>query len=108
MAVNSLGLHHWQKRRRTNENHKKIKKFFDKVMYLIAVLVPIAHIPQLVKIWYLKDASGISLISWTSFIVFSLFWLIYGILHKEKPIILMYFFLLLIQISIVYGGFLYG
>ena len=77
-------------------------------MILVAVLVPLAHIPQIFKIWYYKDASGISLISWSSFVVFSLLWLYYGFLHKEKPLIIMYIFLLFIQIIILIGGFLFG
>jgi uncharacterized protein with PQ loop repeat len=104
--VNSFGLHHATRKSRTN--HRTIKRFFNKIIYVIAVLVPLAHVPQLFKIWLSKDASGISLISWTSFTIFSLFWLVYGIVHKEKPLIIMYVFLIIMQTIIVIGGFLYG
>ncbi|MBS3093165.1 hypothetical protein J4456_01130 [Candidatus Pacearchaeota archaeon] len=99
--VNSFGLH-----KRRPDNHRKLKKFFDK--FVIAFLIPLAHTFHLLKIWPYRDASKISKISWSSFIVFSLFWPVYGIIHKEKLIIIMYVFLFVIQAIIVLGGFLYG
>jgi len=66
------------------------------------------NLPQLFKIWLHKDASGVSFISWMSFSVFSLIWLMYGILHKDKPIILMNLALVVIQALIATGAFLYG
>ena len=65
------------------------------------------NLPQLIKILDTKDASGVSLTSWIGFSIFSLVWLIYGLVHKEKPIIFMNFALLIVQSLIAIGTFIY-
>lgn len=110
----SGATHHHYLRKRIHVRHEafphpdKTKQFFDKLIYLIVFLSPIMNVPQLLKIWIEKDASGISLISWISFSFFSLIWLIYGVLHKEKAIIFMNFALVIIQALVATGAVLYG
>jgi len=114
MGTHSQGLHHFQIRKRTHQKHEpyphpdKLKRFFDKVIYFVVILGPIMNLPQLFKIWIYQNATGVSLVSWIGFTIFSIIWLIYGILHKEKPIIFMNLFLMVIQAFIALGTFLYG
>jgi len=114
MANLSNATHHYHIRKRIHLKHEpfpspeKIKRVFDKLIYIFVVLSPIMNLPQLLKIWLQKDASGVSLISWTSFSFFSLVWFFYGLLHKEKPIIFMNFALMIIQAFIAVGIVLYG
>lgn len=114
MAVYNEVVHHQNIRKRISikhepfPSHDKVKRAFDGVIYVAAFLAPIMHFPQLFKIWTSHNASGVSLISWASFSVFSLTWLIYGILHKEKPLIVMNSALMIIQALIAGGVVLYG
>ncbi len=87
---------------------EKLKRGFDKAIMVVAILVPLSHLPQLIKIWGDKNALGVSLASWVLFTIFTLFWLIYGLLHREKPIIVQGFFLFLFQLAIVIGIALYN
>lgn len=34
-----------------------------------------------------QDISGVCLVAWTGFLTGSFFWLFYGIIHREKPIV---------------------
>ncbi len=86
----------------------RFKREIDRLIYVVVILCPIMNLPQLLKIWILKDASGVSLISWVSFSVFSFAWLVYGISHKDKPIVFMNFALMIMQVFIAVGTFLYG
>ena len=114
MPNHSAGLYHLHIRKRIHlkkekyPHPNKFKRYYDKLMYLVAILVPIMNLPQVYKIWHYRDASGVSLISWFSFFAFSVLWLGYGILHKAKPLIVMYSFLIIVQFLIVFGIFLYG
>lgn len=65
-------------------------------------------IPQLTKIWVEKNASGVSAVSWGAYLVTAIFWLLYGILHKEKPIIFTYSAWIVLEILIVIGTITYG
>lgn len=114
MVNNSGAFHHYHIRKRIHLKHEpfphpdKAKRLFDKFIYAVVILGPIMNLPQLLRIWLQKNASGVSLVSWASFSVFSLIWLCYGIIHKEKPIIFMNFALMIMQALIAVGVILYG
>ena len=79
----------------------------DHLIYGVVIIGPIMNLPQLFQIWLKKNAQGVSAVSWASFALFSFIWLIYGLLHKDKPLIYMNTALIVIQIFIVTGALLY-
>lgn len=102
----SLFGHHHASRRRTHQ-HKKARSIWlalvDKSVYIIAIIAVMANVPQLMNIWVGKNLAGVSLLSWVGFLVGSLFWLWYGVLHKERPIIITNTLLIIVQGFIVFG-----
>lgn len=105
-TMSSFGHHHAYRR----ELHKHKKKssshlitFIDKTVYIIGLLAVLANIPQLMSIWVTKNTDGVSLVSWIGFLLGSLFWFWYGLLHKEAPIVFMNGLLILVQGIIVLG-----
>ena len=107
-------LFHLHKRKRFHLNlepfphPKKWKKFLDKIIYAAGIASPVFVIPQATKIWINQDATGVSAISWTGFTLLAVIWLLYGIAHKEKPLIVMYIGLVIIQSFVALGAFIYG
>jgi len=85
----------------------KIKGTVDHLIYGVVIIGPVMNLPQLLQIWIKKNAAGVSTISWASFALFSFIWLLYGIYHKEKPLIIMNSALIVIQGSIVISALLY-
>jgi uncharacterized protein with PQ loop repeat len=75
---------------------------------VISIAVPIMTIPQVLKIWTEKSAAGISVLTWSVYFVGSIFWLTYGIAHREKPIIVMHILLIILNGLIVAGALVYG
>ncbi|MBU4069586.1 MAG: hypothetical protein KJ646_01240 [Nanoarchaeota archaeon] len=114
MTSYSKGLHHYHIRKRIYQKHEpfpsknKLKRNFDKLIYIAVIFGPIMTIPQLLKIWTSKNAAGVSFIAWASFSVISILWLTYGILHKEKPIIFMNLALIILQVLIAISALIYG
>jgi len=114
MVNQSKGLHHQHIRKRIHKKHEeyphsnKLKRFYDKFIYVIVIIAPITNIPQLLRVWIEKDASGVSPTSWFLFSGISITWLIYGILHKDKHILLMNTLLMIIQATIAIGAIIYG
>ena len=114
MVNQSSGMYHRERRRRIYEKYEefphpqKVKRVYDNVIYIAVILAPIMNLPQLWKIWSGKEAAGVSIISWVAFSFISVMWLIYGILHKEKPVIIMNLTLIFLQLSIALGAYLYG
>ena len=114
MTSPAEGLHHHHVRKRIYQKHEpyphpvKWKRFIDRVIYLVGLVGPIMTIPQLTKIWIEKNASGVSAVSWAAYMLVAIFWIIYGIAHKEKPIILFSSVWIVLEFFIVLGTLMYG
>ena len=114
MAHDTQGLHHFHKRKRIYRKHEpyphphKWKRFMDKAIYVIGILGPILTIPQIANIWIDKNATGVSIISSSPYLLTAIFWLIYGIMHKEKPIIFTFSIWIIFDILIVVGILIHG
>ena len=89
-------------------SRKKHIKLIDKLIYVVVVGGPLLTLPQAFKIWINKDATSIFLFSWCSLLLVSLFWMWYGIAHKERPIILSQILWIIVHLSIIIGTIIYG
>ncbi len=69
---------------------------------------PIVTIHQIYKIWIEKNATGVSPIAWGTYLFIAIFWVIYGIAHREKPIIFIFSVWIVLDILIVLGTLIYG
>lgn len=83
------------------------KGFIDIAIYGIAILAPSMTIPQLYAVWMQRDVKGVSLITWMAYAVAAAFWLSYGLVKKDRPIIFANVGLMVIDILIVAGVLLY-
>lgn len=109
-----IASHHLDKRRRIHLKHEayphpnKFKRFVDKIILVIGVISPLLTLPQVLKVWILQNAAGLSLISWVGYIIFDTVWLTYGIIHRLKPIIIAYIIWLILEIIMLIGVLKYG
>ena len=90
------------------QEHEFLKKALDKSIIFIGILSPIMTIPQIYKIFSNQSADGLSMISWITYIIVGSFWLTYGIVHKEKPIILVNIGWIIVNTGTLIGIILYG
>jgi uncharacterized protein with PQ loop repeat len=110
----SKGLHHFEKRKRIHEKHEpyphpdRLKRFIDKAIYVVGILGFVMTIPQLAKIWLYQNPAGVSVITWASYLIFAVFWVIYGLAHKDRPIIVTFSLLVVMDALIVIGVLLHG
>lgn len=85
--------HHQHIRKRIYKNLEEFPhpnkgvRLLDKGIYVVGAIMPLATIPQIYKIFNNHDASNISIISWFTYFIFSIIWLVYGVVHKEIPLI---------------------
>lgn len=109
----SGALLHIQKRIRMHKkldpypHPKKSIRILDDIITLLAIIGPIATLPQIVEIFVNKNAGSVSVLSWIIFTIFDIPWIIYGIAHKEKPIIIAYTMWFISNILVVIGALLY-
>lgn len=84
------------------------ERFIDSLVYFSTAFGVAFNIPQFMEVWVNKRVEGVSLVTWAGFCVGSFFWLCYGIIHKEKPIIIANSLFFSIQFLIVTGLVLQG
>jgi MtN3 and saliva related transmembrane protein len=105
----SIGLHHWHKRKAKKPvfakgmHSKGMQQLLDNLIYVASVTSIAANLPQLLKIWVDHTSAGVSLFSWATFLVSSLFWVFYGYVHKSIPLIILNASVALVQLFIVIG-----
>jgi len=104
----NFGLHHLFKKVRGVETHEienneALKNFMNKFIFFVGGFGAAVIVPQVTRIWFSKDVDGVSLTTWAGFSIASIFWLIYGLVHKEKPIIYTNIVVFILDFLIVLG-----
>ena len=62
---------------------------------------------QILQIFTLKSAAGVSSLSWGLYALFNLPWLAYGIVHKDKPIKIGYSLSFIANLTVLAGSLIY-
>ncbi len=103
------GLHHYHQRKRLHEKKEKYphpdkwKRIMDKLIYVVGIIGPLTSIPQMINIWVYGMIEGVSVITWAALAVVAFFWVIYGVMHRERPIIVAHGLWVIFDILIVLG-----
>jgi uncharacterized protein with PQ loop repeat len=74
----------------------------DKVISLMSALTMLSTVPQAVQVW-VGSASGVSLVSWASYLVAACLWLIHGVRKHDKSIYLACIGWIVLDAAIVIG-----
>ncbi len=85
--------HHQHLRKRIHVQHEqfphpnKLKRFLDKIIYIIWAAGPIMMLPQHYNIFVKHEVWWLAMSTWWAFSFMSLIWLLYWVIHKDKAII---------------------
>jgi hypothetical protein len=78
-------------------------KKLDRVTLLIGICMPLVTLPQLYTVLTAQDLQGVSVITWLFYTLQAGVFAVFGIKHKEKPLIITYIPLFFIEFGIVLG-----
>lgn len=84
-----------------------IKNAFDVLIYPVAIGAPLALLPQVVQVYKTQDTGGLALSTWLILGILNLVWLMYGIVHRDKPIMLTNVMLACMNFAVVVAIVLY-
>ena len=74
----------------------------EQVMSVVSVLTMLSTIPQVFNVW-IGSASGVSVVSWVSYLVAACLWLIHGVRKHDKSIYLACIGWIILDAAIVIG-----
>jgi uncharacterized protein with PQ loop repeat len=105
-----LGLRHKYELRQGSKKQKKSSYiiFLDKLTFVVGIIGPFTVIPQSYSIFTTKSAAGVSLTTWLLIFVVTFPWILYGIAHKDKSIIVSFILWEIVNLSVVIGVLMYG
>ena len=110
----NIGWHHVHKRQRGAKKLEPYpsprfwKHLMDRLIYFAVAAALIMTLPQIWQIYVHKNASGVSALSWGAYIVTAGVWLVYGLMHREKPIIIANIGWIILETLIVIGTIIYS
>ncbi|MHB1086493.1 MAG: PQ-loop domain-containing transporter [Minisyncoccota bacterium] len=84
------------------------KRVLDGAVYAVGTLGPVMTLPQIILIYSTQEAAGISLITWLTWALFDIPWILYGFVHREMPIAVTYSLWFVANLTVALGAVLYG
>lgn len=107
------GFHHLRRRVRVSRGLEPYparsawKRSLDYLMYGVALLAPIALLPQIFQIYSTKSGEGVSLATWTMLMFLNVMWATYAIVHRDRQLLFANVLVGLCNLTIVVGLLLY-
>jgi len=80
----------------------------EKVLRGLSVFTMLMTLPQVLTVWIGRDAAGVSLISWLSYLLAACLWFVYGVQKRDKTIYLACIGWVLLDAAIVVGVVVHG
>lgn len=105
-----LGLRHKYERRQAVKKPRQTPYliFLDKLTFVVGVIGPFTVLPQIYSIFSTQSANGVSLVTWALIFIVTFPWILYGLAHKDKSIIVSFTLWEVMNLAVVIGVLLYG
>ncbi len=105
-----LGLRHKHESRAQHQKEAKSNYliFLDKLTFIVGVIGPFTVLPQIYTIFNTHSAKGVSLITWLLIFIVTFPWILYGLAHKDKSIIVSFTLWEVVNLSVVIGVLRYS
>jgi len=104
-----LGLRHKYERKQGIKKQRRSTYivFLDKFTFIAGVVGPFTVLPQIYSIFKTHTAAGVSLTTWSLIFIVTFPWILYGIAHKEKSIIVSFVLWEVVNLAVVIGVLMY-
>jgi uncharacterized protein with PQ loop repeat len=80
----------------------------DRLLRFMSVLTMVMTLHQVVAVWFGSNTSGVSVLSWSAYLLSAGLWFIYGLRKRDKTIYLACIGWILLDVAIVAGVFVRG
>jgi uncharacterized protein with PQ loop repeat len=83
------------------------KPLMQRLLGSASIFSLVMTLPQVLMIWGRRNADGVSLFSWTAYLITSLLWLCYGLQERDKNIYLPCIAWIALDSAIILGIIIY-
>jgi len=74
----------------------------------MSIFTLVMSIPQILAIWVQHQAAGVSVVSWSAYLLSALLWFWYGLQQRDRNIYLPCIGWIALDIAVVAGAMVYG
>jgi uncharacterized protein with PQ loop repeat len=98
-----------QNRGRLAEIKYRISKYttLTKLVLAMAIIEPLMTLPQVYEVWVKKQTQGVSLLTWSFYLIAAVIWLLYGFKIRDKPLIIASTLWIVVELVVVLGLIIY-
>jgi len=82
-------------------------RLLDSVVFVAGVIRPLMTLPQILLIYGSHNAADVSPVTWFGYAALDTPWIVYGVAHREKPIIATYWLWLVMNLIVGIGAIMY-
>jgi len=82
--------------------------FLERVLRVMSVVTMLMTVPQVLNIWIDGNAGGVSIVSWSAYLVSACLWLVYGLKKHDKTIYIACIGWIVLDAAIVAGVMVHG
>ncbi len=79
-----------------------------RLLVSLSVFTMLMTIPQVLTIWVTRRAAGVSVLSWSAYLVSAIVWLWYGLQKRDKNIYLPCIGWMLLDSAVIVGALFYA
>jgi uncharacterized protein with PQ loop repeat len=87
---------------------KSLTTSFDRLLYALSVITILMTVPQVLSIWLHHTAQGVSLLTWSTYLVSACVWLVHGIRERDPAIYVACIGWIGLDAAIVAGALIFG
>lgn len=83
------------------------KTSFDRVLYAFSIITILMTIPQVLSVWMNRSGKGVSIITWSTYLVSACVWLVHGLKQRDPTIYRACIAWIILDAAIVVGALLF-
>lgn len=87
---------------------KKVKNSIDKLCYFGSIFMPATAIPQIHQLYTTQNAGGLSLLMWVLYLIGVIPFLLFGVFHNEKQLVILNTLWIIAIVSMISGIIMYS
>lgn len=107
-------IHHVHRRKRGARNLEPFPsarmsvQLLDHIAIAAGIIGPIMTLPQVYQIFALQNAAGVSAVSWGAFAILDIPFILYGVVHRDRLIIVTYILWIVMNTAVAAGAIIYN
>lgn len=90
-----------------NEKSTPYTRFLNKLTLVAGLVGPFTVLPQIYQIFSTKSAAGVSPLTWALIFVVTFPWILYGMAHKDKTIMISFCLWEIVNATVFIGALMY-